>query len=82
MSSSNLRRSRERGTDLSHSLCGLGKQGHIEDVAIAKDYQGRKLGTLMIEVLDKISEQLGSYKVGGFSDLCYLKYLMKYLDDT
>ncbi|KAE9382195.1 putative glucosamine 6-phosphate N-acetyltransferase 1 [Stipitochalara longipes BDJ] len=43
-------------------LCSLGKQGHIEDVAIAKDYQGKKLGMLMIEALDKISEQVGSYK--------------------
>jgi ribosomal protein S18 acetylase RimI-like enzyme len=49
--------------DSSRSLCSLGKQGHIEDVAIAKDYQGRKLGTLMIEILDKISAQVGSYKV-------------------
>jgi hypothetical protein len=33
--------------DSSRSLCSLGKQGHIEDV----------------EILDKISAQVGSYKV-------------------
>ena len=52
-----------RDADSLHSLCSLGKQGHIEDVAIAKDYQGRRLGTLMIEALDSISGQLGCYKV-------------------
>jgi len=60
----------EKDTDSSHSLCSLGKQGHIEDVAIAKDYQGKKLGTLIIEALDKISEQVGSYKVSEKSDHC------------
>jgi hypothetical protein len=45
------------------SLSNLCIQGHIEDVTITADYQGRKLGLRMMQALDYISEQVGSYKV-------------------
>ncbi|CAF9912463.1 MAG: Glucosamine-phosphate N-acetyltransferase-like protein [Heterodermia speciosa] len=40
----------------------LGKVGHIEDIAVAKDQQGKKLGLRIIQALDYISEQVGCYK--------------------
>ncbi|KAK1776405.1 acyl-CoA N-acyltransferase [Copromyces sp. CBS 386.78] len=40
----------------------LGSVGHIEDIAIAKDQQGKKLGLRMIQALDFIAEKTGCYK--------------------
>ncbi|EAA36297.1 glucosamine 6-phosphate N-acetyltransferase [Neurospora crassa] len=40
----------------------LGSVGHIEDIAIAKDQQGKKLGLRMIQALDFIAERTGCYK--------------------
>jgi len=40
----------------------LGKVGHIEDIAVDKSMQGRKLGLRIINALTGISEALGSYK--------------------
>ncbi|KAF3160803.1 Glucosamine-phosphate N-acetyltransferase-like protein [Orbilia oligospora] len=40
--------------------CGL--VGHIEDIAVAKDQQGKKLGLRMINALDHIAEKAGCYK--------------------
>ncbi|KAK6511979.1 Glucosamine-phosphate N-acetyltransferase-like protein [Arthrobotrys musiformis] len=40
--------------------CGL--VGHIEDIAVAKDKQGKKLGLRMINALDYIAERSGCYK--------------------
>lgn len=37
--------------------------GHIEDIAVAKDQQGKKLGLKMIQALDYVAEQVGAYKV-------------------
>lgn len=37
--------------------------GHIEDIAVAKDQQGKKLGLRIIQALDYISEKVGCYKV-------------------
>jgi glucosamine-phosphate N-acetyltransferase len=45
------------------SLNNLGKQGHMEDIAIASEYQGKGLGTMIIEVLGSIAEQVGCYKL-------------------
>ena len=42
---------------------GCGKVGHIEDIAVAKDQQGKKLGQHMIQELSKIGHGLGCYKV-------------------
>ncbi|KAI8331380.1 acyl-CoA N-acyltransferase [Chlamydoabsidia padenii] len=40
-----------------------GKVGHIEDIAVAGDQQGKKLGLRMIEALQYIGAQNGCYKV-------------------
>ncbi|KAK4548133.1 hypothetical protein LTR36_010002 [Oleoguttula mirabilis] len=40
----------------------LGKVGHIEDIAVAKDQQGKKLGLRIIQALDYVAEGTGCYK--------------------
>lgn len=40
----------------------LGSVAHIEDIAVAKDQQGKKLGLKMIHALDDIAEKVGCYK--------------------
>ncbi|KAI0107907.1 acetyltransferase [Hypoxylon sp. NC0597] len=40
----------------------LGLVGHIEDIAVAKDQQGKKLGLRVIQALDFIAEKVGCYK--------------------
>ncbi|KAG9230197.1 glucosamine 6-phosphate N-acetyltransferas-like protein [Amylocarpus encephaloides] len=40
----------------------LGLVGHIEDIAVAKDQQGKKLGLKIIRALDFIAEKVGCYK--------------------
>jgi len=40
----------------------LGLVGHIEDIAVAKDQQGKKLGLRIIQALDYIGEKVGCYK--------------------
>ncbi|PPQ73954.1 hypothetical protein CVT24_012543 [Panaeolus cyanescens] len=40
----------------------LGRVGHIEDIAVDKNVQGRKLGLRVIEALTGISESMGCYK--------------------
>ncbi|KDQ11531.1 hypothetical protein BOTBODRAFT_35203 [Botryobasidium botryosum FD-172 SS1] len=41
---------------------GLGTVGHIEDIAVDKSMQGKKLGLRIIEALTAISERMGAYK--------------------
>lgn len=36
--------------------------GHIEDIAVAKDQQGKKLGLKLIQALDYVAEKVGCYK--------------------
>ena len=36
--------------------------GHIEDIAVAKDQQGKKLGLKIIQALDFVAEKVGCYK--------------------
>jgi GNAT superfamily N-acetyltransferase len=43
-------------------LRGLGSVGHIEDIAVDKTQQGKKLGLRLIQTLTDISEALGCYK--------------------
>ncbi|KAF8864460.1 acyl-CoA N-acyltransferase [Acephala macrosclerotiorum] len=43
-------------------LYELGTQGHIEDIAIAGDMQGKKLGIKLIQALDHIAKEVGCYK--------------------
>ncbi|KAK6348765.1 Glucosamine-phosphate N-acetyltransferase-like protein [Orbilia blumenaviensis] len=60
--------------------CGL--VGHIEDIAVAKDQQGKKLGLRMINALDHIAEKAGCYKSildcsesnRGFYEKCGFKF--------
>jgi len=40
----------------------LGLVGHIEDIAVAKDQQGKKLGLKLIQALDFVAEKVGCYK--------------------
>lgn len=40
----------------------LGAVGHIEDIAVDKDQQGKKLGLRIIQSLDFIAEKVGCYK--------------------
>ncbi|KAF8344926.1 acyl-CoA N-acyltransferase [Amanita rubescens] len=41
---------------------GLGSVGHIEDIAVDKSQQGKKLGLRIIQALTSISENSGCYK--------------------
>jgi len=41
----------------------LGLVGHIEDIAVTKDQQGKKLGLRIIQALDFVAEKVGCYKV-------------------
>ncbi|KIK57389.1 hypothetical protein GYMLUDRAFT_46260 [Collybiopsis luxurians FD-317 M1] len=43
-------------------LRGLGSVGHIEDIAVDKNQQGKKLGLRIIQALSYISENSGCYK--------------------
>ncbi|KAJ7472361.1 acyl-CoA N-acyltransferase [Mycena galericulata] len=43
-------------------LRGLGSVGHIEDIAVDKQQQGKKLGIRVIQALTHISENSGCYK--------------------
>lgn len=45
-----------------HSIHNLGLVGHIEDIAVAKDQQGKKLGLRIIQALDFVAENVGCYK--------------------
>ncbi|KAI9656678.1 MAG: Glucosamine-phosphate N-acetyltransferase-like protein [Alyxoria varia] len=44
---------------------GLGLVGHVEDIAVARDQQGKKLGLRIIQALDFVAEKVGCYKVVG-----------------
>ena len=45
------------------SIHNLGLVGHVEDIVVNKDQQGKKLGLRIIEALDYIAERIGCYKV-------------------
>jgi glucosamine-phosphate N-acetyltransferase len=57
-----LSRDHPVGADLCTSIHNLGMAGHIEDIAVAKDQQGKKLGLKLIQALDFIAEKTGCYK--------------------
>ena len=50
---------------VSDSIHNLGLVGHIEDIVVNKDQQGKKLGLRIIEALDYIAEKVGCYKVSS-----------------
>jgi len=49
----------------------LGLVGHIEDIAVTKDQQGKKLGLRIIEALDYVAKKVGCYKVSLLGDLFF-----------
>ncbi|OWB67864.1 hypothetical protein B5S33_g4042 [[Candida] boidinii] len=60
---------------------GCSKVGHIEDISIDEEQQGKKLGLILIRSLLKIGKESGCYKVildcdsknTGFYEKCGLK---------
>ena len=54
------------------SIHNLGLVGHVEDIVVNKDQQGKKLGLRIIEALDYIAERIGCYKV-----CLLLQYMMR-----
>ena len=48
---------------INRSIHNLGLVGHIEDIAVTKDQQGKKLGLRIIQALDYAAEKAGCYKV-------------------
>lgn len=42
---------------------GLGKVGHVEDISVRKDQQGKKLGLKLIQALEGVGRGVGCYKV-------------------
>lgn len=52
----------------------LGLVGHIEDIAVARDQQGKKLGLRIIQALDYVAEKIGCYKVSSS--------ILLYVNDT
>ena len=44
----------------------LGLVGHIEDIAVAKNQQGKKLGLKIIQALDFVAMKVGCYKVYAY----------------
>ena len=55
----------------------MGLVGHIEDIAVAKDQQGKKLGLSIIQALDHVAEKVGCYKVS----ICFLLLWLDSLPD-
>ncbi|KAA8900009.1 glucosamine 6-phosphate N-acetyltransferase, partial [Sphaerosporella brunnea] len=43
-------------------LRNLGSVGHVEDISVAKEQQGKRLGWVIIQALDAIAEAQGCYK--------------------
>jgi glucosamine-phosphate N-acetyltransferase len=54
--------SKDRRVDERKSIHNLGTIGHIEDISIAKDHQGKKFGLKLIQTLDAIAVNVGCYK--------------------
>lgn len=49
----------------SSSIHKLGSVGHIEDIAVLEDQQGRKLGLHILHALSYIAQKVGCYKVSS-----------------
>lgn len=45
------------------STYDLGKFAHFEDIAVAKDQKGNKIGLRVLEALIYLAKQVGCYKV-------------------
>jgi glucosamine-phosphate N-acetyltransferase len=58
----------------------LGLVGHIEDIAVAQDQQGKKLGLRIIQTLDYVAEKVWCYKVFFLFPLsCNISFLTSFL---
>ena len=57
------------------SIHNLGLVGHIEDIVVNKDQQGKKLGLRIIEALGYIAEKVGCYKVSIFGLFAFFYHL-------
>lgn len=51
-----------RVADNNPSIHNLGSVAHIEEIAIRKEHQGKKLGLKMIQALSSIAKAVGCYK--------------------
>lgn len=47
-------------------LHGLGIVGHVEDIAVARDQKGKKMGLRILEALIHVAGERGCYKVSLF----------------
>lgn len=46
----------------SNSIHNRGLVGHVEEIAVAREHQGKKLGLKLIQALDSIGKNVGCYK--------------------
>lgn len=44
------------------SIHSLGNVAHIEEIAVRKEHQGKKLGLKMLNALSSVAENVGCYK--------------------
>jgi glucosamine-phosphate N-acetyltransferase len=55
---------------------GLGLVGHVEDISVRRDQQGKKLGLKLIQALEGVGRAVGCYKVCLFSSVLVYVGLM------
>lgn len=51
-----------------------GLVGHLEDIAVSKNQQGKKLGLRIIQALDYVAKNVGCYKVSALTSLEFLLF--------
>jgi glucosamine-phosphate N-acetyltransferase len=49
-------------SNITSSIHNRGLCGHIEEVSVAKDHQGKRIGLKVIQALDSVAVSLGCYK--------------------
>ena len=57
------------------SVHGMGSIGHLQDIAVAKNQQGKNLGFRMLTALDSLAKEVGCYKVRRRFDQLRLRRL-------